>query len=67
MDNHTDALLVRTRERCHRLIDMGEAQRDELAAVKAEAEELRHQRDMLARRLAELAHKHYGVSYRQVA
>lgn len=51
-----EALLRLERERNKRLIDNGESQRDEL-------DELRRQRDMLARRLAEEAHKRLGISY----
>lgn len=58
---HTDAydyraLWDRQRKRTMKLIRIGEAQRQEL-------DEVRRQRDMLAQRLAELAHDRYGIPY----
>lgn len=57
------ALWNRLRKRTWKLIKIGEAQAARLDAIEAENAELRRQRDMLARRLAETVHERHGVPY----
>ena len=61
------ALWDRLRKRTWKLIKIGEAQAARLEQMEAELAETRRQRDMLARRLAQIAHERYGLSYPQQA
>lgn len=61
------ALWNRLRRRTWKLIKIGEAQAARLEQMEAELAETRRQRDMLARRLAQIAHERYGLSYPQQA
>ena len=61
------ALWDRLRKRTWKLIKIGEAQAARLEQMEAELAETRRQRDMLARRLAELTHIHHGIPYPQQA